>query len=88
MYTQIQAAETNMLSHIAKWGNSLGIRIPRAVAKQLDIADGSEVNLTVENDQIIISKPKYTLQELLAKVNKNNLHGEVNFGKPRGHEEW
>lgn len=77
-----------MHSHIAKWGNSLGIRIPQALAAQIGLTAGCEVEMVIKNKQIVVSKPKYSLQELLAKVDKNNLHGEIDFGASRGHEEW
>lgn len=87
MYTQNHLIKDfNMHSHIAKWGNSLGIRVPKAIVEQLELTDGSIVDLTIENDQIIISKPKYSLNGLLEKIDKNNLHEEIDFGESRGRE--
>ena len=39
-----------MQLQIAKWGNSLAVRLPSAVTKKLHIADGDSVDLTL-NDQ-------------------------------------
>ena len=33
-------------------------------------------------------KPKYTLEELLDGITEENLHGEIDFGKPSGKEIW
>ncbi len=41
---------------ISKWGNSLGIRIPAAVADALSIRNGDTMNYELKNDSIILSK--------------------------------
>lgn len=33
-------------------------------------------------------KEEYSLEELLARINKKNLHSEVDFGAPVGKEVW
>lgn len=38
-----------MQLQIAKWGNSLAVRLPSAVTKKLHIADGDSVDLTLNN---------------------------------------
>ncbi|WP_039938686.1 AbrB/MazE/SpoVT family DNA-binding domain-containing protein, partial [Leptospira noguchii] len=43
-----------MESIIQKWGNSLGIRIPKAMATELELNDGSHVELQYEGDKIVI----------------------------------
>jgi len=40
--------------HLRKWGNSLGIRLPSAIARDLRLTDGTEAELTVENGEISI----------------------------------
>jgi antitoxin component of MazEF toxin-antitoxin module len=35
-----------------------------------------------------VKQKKFSLNELLAKVNKKNLHGEIDFGRPAGGEIW
>lgn len=69
-----------------KWGNSLGIRIPKDAADILGIDQGSEMTLNViGNENIITLKPKkgrkkYTLQELLSQITPENKHEEIDFG--------
>ncbi len=41
---------------ISKWGNSLGIRIPAAVADALSIRNGDTMNYVLKNDSIVLSK--------------------------------
>ena len=33
--------------HVAKWGNSLAVRLPRAVVKALGLKEGDEIEITV-----------------------------------------
>jgi antitoxin MazE len=78
-----------MESTIQKWGNSLGIRIPKLFAKQLDLDDGSHVEVIQEGNKIIIYPYlKENLEQKLKKINKKNLHSEVNTHQTIGNEFW
>lgn len=80
---------TTMVTRILKWGNSLGLRIPKSFAKELDIEPNSEVDITVRDGQLIIRplpRPAYALEKLLSEVTKDNLHEEIDFGEPTGRE--
>ncbi len=78
-----------MESTIQKWGNSLGIRIPKLFAKQLDLDDGSHVEVIQEGNRIIIYPYlKENLEQKLKKINKKNLHSEVNTHQTIGNEFW
>jgi antitoxin MazE len=49
------------------------------------------VDLSLDNGRMIVEATKeqeYSLEELLARVTKNNLHSEVHFGAPVGKEVW
>jgi antitoxin MazE len=82
----------NMVTiHIKKWGNSLAVRLPQSLLAQLNLKEDSEVEISIDEGRLILSpvrKPKYTLDELLAKFNSNSLHEEIDFGAARGKEEW
>ncbi|WP_282942461.1 AbrB/MazE/SpoVT family DNA-binding domain-containing protein [Paenibacillus sp. RC67] len=73
---------------VQKWGNSLGIRIPKSLALKVGIEEGSEVDLDVEDGHLIIKPKTATLDELLAQVTPENLHKEVSTGEPKGRESW
>ena len=78
-------------TQIAKWGNSLAIRIPQTVAKDAGLAEGDQLELKVNKQgQIVLrpAKPRYKLSELLAGVTPQNLHGETDWGQPVGKEVW
>ncbi|MCL6633958.1 MAG: AbrB/MazE/SpoVT family DNA-binding domain-containing protein [Alicyclobacillus herbarius] len=71
-----------MTTTVQRWGNSLAIRIPRVVAERLAVQQGSEIELSVEDNAIILTpkQKKPTLEELLAKITPENRHVEVDFG--------
>ena len=80
-----------MKARIQKWGNSLALRIPKSFATHSNIEQGSVVDLSLDNGRMIVEPAKeqeYSLEDLLARVTKNNLHSEVDFGLPVGKEVW
>lgn len=80
-----------MQTKIQKWGNSLGLRIPKAFAEEAGVEAGSQVELSVENGVLTMRpsrRKKYRLQELLRRVTAKNLHEEVDTGTPVGREVW
>lgn len=79
-----------MRAKVQKWGNSLAIRVPRPFAEELGLRQDSDVDLLLEQHELVI-KPistGITLQELLAGVTEDNLHGEVETSGPVGGEAW
>ena len=71
-----------MKAIVRKWGNSLGIRIPSHMAKDLSLENGSSVNIIEEDNRIIIQRiiiqPKNNknLQDILALITEENIHTE------------
>jgi len=80
-----------MRTKVQLWGNSIAFRIPRYIARQLNINVGSHVDITLDNDVIIIkpikSKDK-KLQSYLSKISDENIHKEFDFGDSEGKEIW
>lgn len=68
---------TQAILQVKHWGNSLGVRLPSAVAKLLHIHVNQQVKLTVEGDRIVIAPIKETLDEKLARFDQNRHGGEV-----------
>lgn len=80
-----------MRKKINKWGNSLGLRIPKLVAVEVGLKEDSLVNITIVNGSIVISperEPPLELKAMLNQVTEENLHGEVNTGPAIGREAW
>ncbi|HBL12583.1 MAG TPA: AbrB/MazE/SpoVT family DNA-binding domain-containing protein [Cyanobacteria bacterium UBA11162] len=76
---------------IAKWGNSLAIRIPSTLIKKLNLKEGISVEIDSFEGNIIIKpkrRNKYTLDELLEGMTANHFHGEIETGEPVGNEIW
>ena len=66
-----------MIAKVQKWGNSLGLRIPKAFAAEAGLASGASVNLTSRDGRLVVTplvSAKYELDELLAGVTPRNLH--------------
>jgi len=78
-----------MQTRIQKWGNSLGLRIPRSFAVEAQVEEGATVDLSIENGRLLV-RPlrvrKYALSALLRKVDRRQLHGEVRTGNAVGRE--
>jgi len=80
-----------MQVRVQKWGNSLAVRIPKPLAEDAKVEEGTVLNLAVSEGKVVatpVQQKKLSLSELLAKVNKKNLHGEVDFGRSAGREIW
>jgi antitoxin MazE len=79
-----------MQVEIVKWGNSSAVRLPATAMKDLHLALGDRLELeTVEGHIVLKPSPKaYCLQDMLAKINKQNQHALVDFGAPAGREMW
>jgi antitoxin MazE len=73
-----------------RWGNSIAVRIPKAVAEAASVKEQDEMDIEVRDGMIQLRPraPEASLDELLAGVTPENLHGEMDFGRPVGHEAW
>lgn len=79
-----------MKSRISKWGNSLAIRIPKHLGSEIDLEEGSEIELSVQNGSIIITpvSSNYHLDDLVRGITPENRHTETEWGAPKGTEVW
>ena len=80
-----------METRIGKWGNSLALRIPQSVAARVGITLNATVELTPRGEQLVVSllqRPGTELDDLLARVTEDHLHGEVETGTSVGGEAW
>jgi antitoxin MazE len=80
-----------MLTKVQKWGNSLGLRIPRSFASDVRVRPGSLVDISLVRGGLMVraarpARPR--LVDLLKGINRRNLHAEVNSGAPQGREAW
>lgn len=91
-----------MLTRIKKWGNSHGVRIPKALLDNVGISEDDEIELLSDQEKIVIQKVSKTkhislkehlehfyhqpIEEVLS--NKRESSEEVDWGRPVGKEEW
>jgi antitoxin MazE len=84
-----------MIVQFCRWGNSLAVRIPKALADIIKVSDGRRAEIKVENGALVLRpivkpgrKPNYTLDELLSGMTRDNVPQEVDWGPERGNEAW
>lgn len=85
-----------MKTNLAKWGNSVAIRIPKVILTELNIDSNNIENISFEmdikGDQLILSKKQEkTKFEILAEKSKQvqtNPKDEIDWGDPVGREVW
>jgi antitoxin MazE len=78
-----------MVTKVQKWGNSLGLRIPKSFAAEVRVAAGSIVDISVRDGSLVVRRYRgstFTLDGLLKGVTSKNLHDEVGTGRPAGKE--
>lgn len=78
-----------MLFTIAKWGNSLALRLPRHIANDVKFVEGQSVEMEVVNDTLVIrpTRQRFKLADLLAGYERNEAV-EADWGQPKGDEAW
>ena len=80
-----------MKTKVARWGNSLAIRLPKDAVRQLNLRDGSPVELRTKDRELIVttgSTGDSELDELIARITPKNRRELVDWGPPRGREVW
>ena len=80
-----------MNTKLAKWGNSLAVRIPSSMAQEAGIGNGDTMDLSLVDGTLVLTPRRShveSLDELLDNLDPETLHGEVNWGPPVGKEVW
>lgn len=78
-----------MVVKVQRWGNSLALRLPKAVAEKAGIGEGSSLDVEAKKGQIVArSVRRYRLEDLLEGVEPAKLHAEISTGPRMGREAW
>ena len=80
-----------MKARIQKWGNSLALRIPKALAEEVHVRQNTQVEISLVDGKIVVEPvktPDWTLEDLLEGITEENLHLEVETGPSVGKEVW
>lgn len=67
--------------------SSLAVRIPKSIAEQWGVHEGSAIEIASRGEQVVMRKRAYNLTDMLAQVTANNLHPELSAGPALGNEE-
>jgi antitoxin MazE len=80
--------EDMMQVQLARWGNSLGLRIPKELAGRLGLKDGARVEIEAEGDRLVIrtDRPHYRLEELLTGITPEDMREAFDWGPDVGRE--
>lgn len=76
---------------IQRWGNSLGLRIPKSFAQRAGVEAGSTVNLSIESGDLVVKpmqRRRHRLSDLLEGVTSGNIHHGVDTARQVGREIW
>ena len=77
-----------MQVQLTRWGNSLGMRIPKELALRFGLLEGARVEVQAEADRIVINlpRPKYRIEDLVADMTHDNLRQAFDWGPDVGRE--
>jgi len=79
-----------MQLNIAKWGNSLALRLPSHLARETNLTEGATVQLDMRDGALIVTpvRKRFKLADLLSQMPENNESEEFDWGQKKGEEEW
>ena len=75
-------------TRVSKWGSSLAVRIPKAIAEEWGVEEGTSVEMSRDDKGINLRKRKYDLEEMVASLRHADLHPEIETDGPRSEEVW
>ena len=77
---------------VAKWGNSLALRLPKHVADDLGLTTGTAMAVDVEGGRLVAKpvgrRPRPKLADLVAAITPKNRHAAADWGAAVGNEVW
>jgi antitoxin MazE len=72
---------------LARWGNSLGLRIPKDVASRAGLREGARVDVEADGERIVITPARrYVLADLLKGTTPEAMREAFDWGPDRGRE--
>ncbi len=75
-------------TQLVKWGNSLAVRMPKAVAEQVRFEEGDLIVIEASEGHVELRPVEKvpTLEELVAKITPENRHEQIKWGPAVGKE--
>lgn len=75
---------------LSKWGNSTSVRIPASYLAALNLKATDQVDIRIEGKSLVLEPvaedDEVDLDDLLSRLTPDNVHDEISFGAPLGHE--
>ncbi len=73
---------------LSKWGNSLGLRLPKALTAEIGVSDGQKVEVRAEGGRIIVEpvRKAYTLEQMMENVTPEAMREAWDWGDDVGRE--
>ena len=77
-----------MQVNVSRWGNSLGLRVPKEIAARVGLREGARVQIDAKGKTIVISveRPTFELGELLEGMTPEAMHDAFDWGEDVGRE--
>lgn len=74
---------------LARWGNSLAVRIPKDALDAIDLHEGDLLDIVSERGNLVLTPqtPALSLDELIAAITPENVHAAA-FDTLAGAETW
>jgi antitoxin MazE len=87
--TDQTAGVSTLLVQLSKWGNSLGVRLPKSLAQQIGVTAGQTVSVTAEGDRLIVraAPAKWRLEDLLVNMTPGAMGKAFDWGGDLGRED-
>ena len=73
-------------ARVQRWGSSLAVRIPKPIAEQWGVREGSAIEIVASGGEVVLRKRKYDLADLVAQMRPEHHHPEREWDAPQGDE--
>jgi antitoxin MazE len=72
----------------SRWGNSLGVRIPKDITEEVGLSAGASLDIEARGDQIVLSlrRHRYRLEDLLTGITPAAMRDAFDWGSDVGRE--
>ena len=73
---------------LSKWGNSLGLRLPKALTAEIGMAEGQRVEVRAEGGRIIVEpvRKPLTMEQMMENVTPEAMREAWDWGDDVGRE--
>jgi antitoxin MazE len=82
----VRHQEPSMAVTLQKWGNSVGVRLPKPMLEQVGLKEGAQVDVLVEGNHLVIRRKRLKLADLLEQCKPENRPDPIDWGPDVGRE--